>query len=119
MHKIYIILHPAIKQNRRPIYKLFYTIGEKLSNKVPTNQANHFQTYLAKRVSESMYREPANINEIVHIILSLNGNKTVGYDQIPAYFLKIAPFTIAPLLLMLINYAFSNGIFPITVEFLK
>ena len=92
--------------------KFFCTIGEKLSNKVPIYQANHFQTYLAKRVSESMYLESANINEIVNTILSLNVNKAVGHDKIPAYFLKIAPFTIAPFLLMLINYAFTNGIFP-------
>ena len=62
-------------------------IGEKLSNKVPTYQANHFQTYLAKRVFESMYLEPANINEIGDTILLSNVNKAVGHDKIPAYFL--------------------------------
>ena len=39
-------------------------------------------------------------------------NKAIGHDNIPAYYLKIAPFSIAPLLLILINYAFTNGIFP-------
>ena len=58
-----------------------------------------------------MFLEPANITEIVNIILSLNVNKAVDHDNIPAYFLKIAPFTIAPFLLILINYAFTNGIF--------
>ena len=59
-----------------------------------------------------MYLEPANITKIANTILSLNMNKTVGHDKIPAYFLKIAPFIIASFLLMLINYAFTNGIFP-------
>ena len=39
-------------------------------------------------------------------------NKALGHDNIPAYYLKIAPFSIAPFLLILINYAFTNGIFP-------
>ena len=56
--------------------------------------------------------EPANITQIVNTILSLNMNKAVDHDKIPAYFLKIVPFTIAPFLLILINYAFTNGIFP-------
>ena len=92
--------------------EFFRTIGEKLPNKIPTYQENHFQTYLTKRVSESMFLEPANITEIVNIILSLNVNKAVGHDNISAYYLKIAPFSIAPFLLILINYAFTNGIFP-------
>ena len=92
--------------------EFFCTMGEKLSKKVPNYQENHFQTYLAKRVSKSMYLKPANITEIVNTILSLNVNKAVRHDKIPAYLLKIAPFTIAPFLLVLINYALSNGIFP-------
>ena len=59
-----------------------------------------------------MYLEPANISKIVNTILSLNINKAVSHDKIPAYFLKIAPFTIAPFLLIFINYAFTNKIFP-------
>ena len=92
--------------------EFFCTIGEKLLNKIPPHQANHFQTYLAKRVSKSMFLEPVNITEIVNTIFSLNVNKAVGHDSIPAYYLKIAPFSIAPFLLILINYAFINGIFP-------
>ena len=59
-----------------------------------------------------MYLKPANITEIVNTILSLNVNKAVDHDKISAYFLKIVPFTIAPFLLIIINYAFTNGIFP-------
>ena len=39
-------------------------------------------------------------------------NKAVGYDNIPAFFLKISAFTLAPYLFILLNYAFLNGIFP-------
>ena len=71
------------------------TIGAKLANNIPTNQGNHFQTYLAKRVAKSIYLEAANIIEIANTILFLNVNKAVSHDKIPAYFLKIAPFTLA------------------------
>ena len=52
--------------------------------------------YFAKRVSESMYLEATNIREIVDTILSLNLNKAVGHNKIPAYFLKIVFFLIIP-----------------------
>ena len=34
--------------------------------------------------------EPPTVNEIITCIGSLNANKAVGYDNIPAYFLKVA-----------------------------
>ena len=43
-----------------------------------------------------MYLEAANITEIVNTIFSLNLNKAVGHDKIPAYFLKITSFLLAP-----------------------
>ena len=52
-----------------------------------------------------------NITEITNTIISLNVNKAADHDKISAYFLKIAPFTLAPFLLILINYAFTNKIF--------
>ena len=50
--------------------------------------------------------------EIIACIGSLNANKAVGYDNIPAYFLKVAVPIIASHLCFLIDYAFLNGIFP-------
>ena len=37
-----------------------------------------------------MYLKPPTTNEIINCIGSLNVNKAVGHDNIPAYFLKIA-----------------------------
>ena len=56
--------------------------------------------------------EPPTVNEIIACIGSLNANKAVGYDNIPAYFLKVAAPIIAPYLCFLIDYALLNGIFP-------
>ena len=36
----------------------------------------------------------------------------MGHDNLPAYFLKIASNVIAPYLLPIIHFSFSNGIFP-------
>jgi len=35
------------------------------------------------------------MNEVVECILSLNVNKAVGHDNIPAFFLKFAPYVLA------------------------
>ena len=41
-----------------------------------------------------------------------NLNKAVGYDNIPAYFLKIAAPTLAPYLRSCFDFVFTHGIFP-------
>ena len=48
-----------------------------------------------------MYLEAVIVTKIVNTIFSLNMNKALGHDKIPAYFFKIAPFTLAPFLLIL------------------
>ena len=63
-------------------------------------------------MSKFYFFEPPTVNEIIACIGSLNTNKTVGYDSIPAYFLKVATPIIAPYLCFMIDYAFLNGIFP-------
>ena len=68
--------------------------------------------YLNKKISSSIYLEPPSSNEILNHILSLNDNKAIGHDNIPAYFLKIAKFVIAPYLLIFTNFIFNNGLFP-------
>ena len=80
---LYDITSDNLAKQAEQFNEFFCTIGEKLSNKVPNYQANHFQTYLSKRVSEFMYLEPAYTTEIVNTILSLDVNKAVGHDKIP------------------------------------
>ena len=46
------------------------------------------------------------------LIGSLNASKAVGYDNVPAYVLKVAAPIIALYQSFLIKYAFLNGIFP-------
>ena len=42
---------------------------------------------------------------------SVNVKKAVGRDNIPAFFLKTAPFVIANYLCVFIKFSFENGIF--------
>ena len=53
-----------------------------------------------------------NKNEINNAIFSFNIIKSVGHDQIPPYFLRIASSIITPFLLIFAQYCFMNGIFP-------
>ena len=59
-----------------------------------------------------MYLEPPTTNEIINCIGSLNVNKAVDHDNIPAYFLKIAAPTLAPYLRSFFDFVFTHGIFP-------
>ena len=43
--------------------------------------------------------------------MSFNDNKSVGRDNTPAYFLKIAKNEIAPYLIIFLNFIFLNGCF--------
>ena len=66
-----------------------------------------------------MFLEPPSINEIINCINSLNVNKAVGHDNIPAYFLRVASIILAPYLFVLLEFAFKNGIFPKTCTIAK
>ena len=59
-----------------------------------------------------MYLEPPTTNEIINCIGSLNVNKAVGHDNIPAYFLKIPALTLAPYLRSFFDFVFTLEIFP-------
>ena len=49
---------------------------------------------------------------MVALMQALDVNKAVGHDNIPAFFIKVSKFVIAPYLNILIDFAFSNEIFP-------
>ena len=90
----------------------FCTIGEKLANKISTQNPRNFKCFMKHRISTSIFLEPPNLYEITNNLRNLNVNKAMGHDNLPAYFLKIASNVIAPYLLPIIHFSFSNGIFP-------
>ena len=79
---------------------------------IPQHQNNHYQNYLSKSVSDSIFFTAPTCDEIVNTIHSLNLNKAVSHDNIPAYFLRIAAPNVTPYLQHFIEFTFVNGIFP-------
>ena len=57
-----------------------------------------------KHTTLSFFLEPPTVNEILKLICSLNVNKAVGHDNIPAFFLKTAPFVIASYLCVFVRF---------------
>ena len=62
--------------------KYFAEKGLQISNAVNTNNASNFKAYLRNSVSQSIFLEPPEPNEIHNIIRSLNIHKASGYDDI-------------------------------------
>ena len=59
-----------------------------------------------------MFLKSPSTTEISEVILSLNMNLAVGYNNISVYFSKIAATIIAPYLQCLFEFSFLNDIFP-------
>ena len=81
-----------------------------LLNLIPFN--TNFSNYLSNRVTDSICLKSPSTTEISNAILSLNKNKTVGRDDVSAYFLKVASTIIASYLQSFFEFSFFNGIFP-------
>ena len=73
---------------------------------------HNFSNYLSNCVSSSLYLNTPSVSEIINAIYSLNVNKAVGHDNIPAFFMRIAATIISPYLQHFIDFFFKNGIFP-------
>ena len=76
-----------------------------------TNKAN-FKTFLQNQVTFSLFLDPVGIKEVLNNINSLSTHKSVGHDNIPPNFLRVASSIIAPPLCYYFNSAFQFGILP-------
>ena len=65
------------------------------------------------------FLEPPNISESIALMQVLDVNIAVGHDNILAFFIKLSKFVIAPYLNIVINFAFSDGIFPVNCKIAK
>ena len=92
--------------------RFFCSIAKTLAQNFPHSHIPTYRNYLTNRVSSSIFLSTPSINEIINVIYSLNVNKAVGHDNIPAYFLQSAAATIAPYLQCYINFSFKHGTFP-------
>ena len=91
--------------------EFFCTIEANLANKF-VSKYNSFIKHLKHRISPSIYLDTPSPTETRSAIHSLSLNKTVGYDNISAFFLISASTVITPFLHLFINFCFSHGVFP-------
>ena len=101
----------------RSFNNFFCNVGANLAKKFEKNDKTQFKNYLRNPNPSSLFLEPVRTNEITNLIVSLNIDKSVGHDDIPAYFLRIASHLRAPALCHFYNSSFQTGVFPSTCKF--
>lgn len=94
----------------------FITVSEKLvaENKIPTIfHSLHFkQHFLTTTECKSMFLEPVLEYELINTIKSLKNNTAAGIDGISTNTIKQIYSKIVHVLLYIINFSFSAGVFP-------
>ena len=83
------------------------SVGTSLSS-----YTSEFKRYLPNRVMDSIYMQPTDSLEVFASIISLKSNKSCGVDLIPTKIVKMSASIISEPLSILVNQAFSLGIFP-------
>ena len=99
--------------------EFFCSIGASLADKFNQCAPSSLSQYLEQRVSPSIYLDVPNLSEIINAIQALSLNKSIGRDNIPPYYLRIASSILAPYLLIFIDFCFTKGVFPETCTIAK
>ena len=89
----------------------FCTIGSNLADTINSETTKKPTDFLKKKILDSIFLDPLSTNETLNQIISLK-NKAVGHDNIQPFFIKAARHVIAPYLSRLLNFVFTEGIFP-------
>ena len=96
----------------------FASIDEK--TKVSINYSHkHFSDFLKDKNQTSFFLSPTNKYEIQNVISSLNSNKSVGPNSIPARILKLLKNDTSTQLADIFNISFSTGVFPTILKVAK
>ena len=99
--------------------EFFCSIGANLADKFNQSASNSLSRYLEQRVSPSIYLDVPNLSEIINAIQALSLNKSIGHDNIPPYYLRIASSILAPYLQIFIDFCFTKSLFPETCTIAK
>ena len=89
----------------------FCTIGFNLEDTINSETTKKPKDFLKKQILDSVYLDLPSTNKVLNQITSLK-NKAVGHDNIQPFFLKAARHVIAPYLSLILNFVFTEGIFP-------
>ena len=91
-------------------YTFFATVGHKISEDI--NSTKSHIDYLKNSVTSSMVLFPLTPTELATELKRLNANKSTSDNKIPTKFLIIAADVLSPYLAYLVEYIFTQGIFP-------
>ena len=89
----------------------FVTIASDIDSKIIHTNTS-YKDYLQGSVLNSFFLKPASETEVISVINEMKTNKSTGPNSIPTQILKISNQIICKPLTYLINFSFSNGIFP-------
>ena len=79
----------------------------------------HFSDFLKNRSNISFFVSPTDKTEIENVISSLDSNKSVGPNSIPAKILKLLKNDFSSQLSEIFNISFSSGVFPSILKTVK
>ena len=107
----------AHKQSAELFNNFFVNIGNNLTNNI--KPASKPTSFLKNRVPSSFVLFSPTAVEISQEITRLKLKKSTSYDEILSFFLKTAANVIAPYLALLIDFIFTNGVFPDSLNIAK
>ena len=107
----------AHKQSAELFNNFFVNIGNNLTNNIKS--AYKLACFLKNRVPSCLVLFSPTAVEINQEITRLKVKKSTSYDEIPSFFLKTAANVIAPYLALLIDFVFTNGVFPDSLKIAK
>ena len=90
------------------------SVGTSLSS-----YTSEFKRYLPNRVTDSIYMQPTDPLKVFASIMSLKCNKSCGVDLIPTKIVKMSASINSEPLSILVNQAFSLGIFADSLKIAK
>ena len=96
----------------------FVNVGPKLAERIPKSRKSFFN-FLKSRQQNSLFLEPTTADDIAKVISSLNPKKSLGPNSIPSHILKTNSKIFSPLIAVLVNQSFDEGIFPESLKIAK
>ena len=104
------------------ISNIFNNYFSSIANKEKLNISfshKHFSDFLKNRSDISFFVNPKDKTEIENVISSLDSNKSVGPNSIPAKILKLLKNDFSTQLSEIFNISFSSGVFPSILKTVK
>lgn len=81
---------------------------------IDTNKMNKdtINTCKDKNFTNSIFINPAILNDIIRIILTLKNTQSEGFDSVSTKIIKACREELSPILTHLVNISIASGVFP-------